>query len=103
MNSLARLPRSVPAATAARRRSPAEMCSRPYFSTMSSHWVPLPEAGAPAITIFFGPAATVMVTARREEEDAVALRALSARRCLAPVNWEAETVNAVADIVYLVV
>jgi hypothetical protein len=44
-----------------------------------------------------------MVTARREEEDAVALRALSARRCLAPVNWEAETVNAVADIVYLVV
>jgi len=24
---------------------------------------------------------------------------LSARRCLAPVNWEAETVNAAADIV----
>ena len=35
--------------TAARSESPAEMCTRPYFSTMSSHCVPLPEAGAPAI------------------------------------------------------
>ena len=57
----------------------------------------MPEAGAPAITIFFGPAATA--TTARREEDAVTARALSARRCLAPVNWEAETVNAAADIV----
>ena len=58
MYSLASRPAGVPSLTAARRRSPAEMCTRPYFSTMSSHCVPLPEAGAPAIITRLGPAAT---------------------------------------------
>jgi len=41
MNECKPLPAGVPSATAARSRSPAEMCVKPYFCTMSSHCVPL--------------------------------------------------------------
>ena len=81
MYSFASLPAGVPSLTAARSKSPAEMCTRPYFSTMSSHCVPLPEAGAPAIITRLGPALTV--TARRP-----CARGAGARResSLAPAN-----------------
>ena len=46
----ARLPLSEPAATSARRRSPADTWTRPKSFAIVSHWVPLPLAGAPAIT-----------------------------------------------------
>mmetsp|Transcript_71139 Transcript_71139/g.154627 ORF Transcript_71139/g.154627 Transcript_71139/m.154627 type:complete len:216 (-) Transcript_71139:135-782(-) len=50
MYSLASRPRGVPFFTFSRRMSPVEMCTKPYFSLMFSHWVPLPAAGGPAIT-----------------------------------------------------
>ena len=75
--------------TAARRRSPAEMCTRPNFSTMSSHWVPLPDAGAPAMTTLFGPAAAsdtidlrLAEVARTEERAANFLVALPLANCV---------------------
>jgi hypothetical protein len=53
----ASIPTSVPAATAARSISPVDKCTTPYIVVIFSHWVPFPEAGAPAIMIFFGPVA----------------------------------------------
>src|ERR1700736_1038660 len=44
-------PRSVPRATAARSRSPVEICGMPARSTRRWDWVPLPEPGAPNRTM----------------------------------------------------
>ena len=74
--------------TAARSKSPAEMCTRPNFSTMSSHCVPFPEAGAPAIMTRLGPAETE-TTARREQE--------AARERGREDPREAPTANALAE------
>ena len=74
--------------TAARRRSPADMCTRPNFSTMSSHWVPLPDAGAPAMTIRLGPAAAIATMDLRGEEEArTAEREVNFFAALPLVNW----------------
>lgn len=51
MYALASFPTSVPAVTAARSMSPVDKCTTPNLSRIFSHCVPLPLAGAPAITI----------------------------------------------------
>ena len=76
--------------TAARRRSPAEMCTRPNFSTMSSHWVPLPDAGAPAMTILLGPVPAMDTMDVRAEEARTAEREAAENFlvvALPLVNW----------------
>ena len=45
--SLTLSPRGVPFLTAARKRSPVEMCGSPSFSTARSAMVPLPAPGGP--------------------------------------------------------
>ena len=42
------LPFALPDATSALKRSPEEKCVKPYWATILSHWVPLPEPGPPA-------------------------------------------------------
>ncbi|CAM9330582.1 unnamed protein product [Heterosigma akashiwo] len=49
MYSCAARPRKVCFFTSSRSMSPVLRCTRPYLSFSSSHWVPLPEAGAPLI------------------------------------------------------
>ena len=46
-------PNSVPFLISARSTSPVEIWFSPYFSIIMSLCVPLPEPGAPKITIFF--------------------------------------------------
>jgi hypothetical protein len=67
MKARARAPAGVPAATSARSRSPTEMCTSPYLSTMRAHWVPLPAAGAPAIMTRSGAAAPPAAACGAEE------------------------------------
>ena len=53
MKLAAVLPSSVPFLISARSTSPVEMWFSPYFSIILSLCVPLPDPGAPKITIFF--------------------------------------------------
>ena len=48
-------PRAEPDATSSRKRSPLDKWVKPYFSTMRSHCVPLPQPGPPEreITMLF--------------------------------------------------
>src|SRR6185312_8992051 len=50
MTALALRPSGVPAFTAARRRSPVEMCGTLSSAFSIAAWVPLPEPGAPSKT-----------------------------------------------------
>src|SRR6185312_16775188 len=50
MTALALRPSGVPALTAARRRSPVEMCGTLSSAFSIAAWVPLPEPGAPSKT-----------------------------------------------------
>ena len=47
MISVSFLPLSDPDDTSALKRSPLDKCVKPYFSTILSHWVPLPLPGPP--------------------------------------------------------
>ena len=44
--------RDIYVETCSRKASPVEMCTTPNFSTINSHCVPLPEAGAPVPIVF---------------------------------------------------
>jgi hypothetical protein len=47
MIALSSFPRGDPDATSSRNKSPEDRCVKPYFWTMRSHWVPLPQPGPP--------------------------------------------------------
>ena len=52
MYDFASIPRGVWALTAARNISPVDIWTTLYFSTISSHCVPFPDAGAPEMRIW---------------------------------------------------
>ena len=47
MMAVSSLPLAEPEATSALSRSPVDRWVKPYFSTILSHWVPLPLPGPP--------------------------------------------------------
>mmetsp|Transcript_10082 Transcript_10082/g.38180 ORF Transcript_10082/g.38180 Transcript_10082/m.38180 type:complete len:201 (+) Transcript_10082:1264-1866(+) len=64
MYPCASFPISVPSCTAARSMSPVDRCTTPMASTSSLHWVPFPDAGAPAMIMRGGRGALALIRAK---------------------------------------